>query len=89
MALSEDGKIYAANKIIAEDPSEFISTCCSLIGESGVMPFVLYPEQRRAVTEIGDNVLNIILKSRQVGMTWTSSAVALHRALYNEYEDIL
>lgn len=43
--------------------------------------FKLFPEQQRVIKEINENKLNIIIKARQLGMTWLTLAYGLHEAL--------
>ncbi len=43
--------------------------------------FKLFPEQKRALQEIQDNRLNIVIKARQLGMTWLTLGDGLHEAL--------
>jgi terminase large subunit-like protein len=48
----------------------------------GVMPFQLWPEQRRVLTIIIINALTLILKARQLGLSWLVCAYALWLSLY-------
>ena len=43
--------------------------------------FKLFPEQKRALEEIQNNRLNIVIKARQLGMTWLTLSDGLHEAL--------
>lgn len=43
--------------------------------------FKLFPEQQRVLKEIDEHKLNIIIKARQLGMTWLTLAYGLHEAL--------
>lgn len=43
--------------------------------------FKLFPEQQRVLKEIDENKLNIIIKARQLGMTWLVIAYGLHGCL--------
>ena len=38
--------------------------------EGGISRFQLWPEQKRALREIQAHRLNIVLKARQLGLTW-------------------
>lgn len=48
----------------------------------GVMPFHLWPEQRRVLGIIIANALTLILKARQLGLSWLVCAYALWLCLY-------
>jgi len=50
--------------------------------ESGKSKFNLWPEQKRALREIIANRLNIILKARQLGLTWLVLWYALQGMLF-------
>ena len=41
----------------------------------------MFDEQKRALREINENKLNIIIKARQLGMTWMAVAHSLHKSL--------
>ena len=43
-----------------------------------IQKFVLWDEQRNALRQFRDNKLNVILKARQLGITW----LTLHYALW-------
>lgn len=43
--------------------------------------FHLFPEQRRVLKEINENKLNVIIKARQLGMTWLAVGHSLHKSL--------
>lgn len=43
--------------------------------------FKLFPEQKRALKEINENRRNIILKARQLGMTWMAVGHGTHKSL--------
>lgn len=46
--------------------------------------FKLFPEQLRALDEIVRNRLNIIIKARQLGMTWLVLSYAVHESICTE-----
>ena len=50
--------------------------------KTGVSRFILWPEQRRALQDIIANIFLIILKARQLGLTWLVLAYTLHRILF-------
>ena len=43
--------------------------------------FKLFPEQRRVLKEINENKLNVIIKARQLGMTWLAVGHSLHKSI--------
>lgn len=49
----------------------------------GLIPFTLYPHQKSLVQSYNDNNLHMVHASRQIGITMTNSAFALHTALFN------
>ncbi len=48
----------------------------------GYTKFDLWPEQRRVLQEVEQNRLNIILKARQLGITWLVLWYALHAMMH-------
>lgn len=66
------------------DLKYFIENYVYIENKSGKTPdersilFKLFPEQLRAIDEIIQNKLNIIIKARQLGMTWLVISYALH-----------
>jgi phage FluMu gp28-like protein len=55
----------------------------------GTIPFELYPFQERALQDLIDNDYNIILKSRQLGITTLSSAYSLWLMIFHSDKNIL
>jgi hypothetical protein len=55
----------------------------------GTIPFELYPFQDKSLQEIIDHDYNIILKSRQLGITTLSSAYSLWMMIFNSDKNIL
>lgn len=47
------------------------------------VPFNLFPSQKQALQSIIDNRLNIILKARQLGLTWLALGWSTHKCFYN------
>lgn len=43
--------------------------------------FKMFDEQKRALKEINENKLNIVIKARQLGMTWMAVAHSLHKSI--------
>ncbi len=48
------------------------------------VPFILFPKQKEALQSINDNRLNIILKARQLGLTWLALGWSIRKMYYNE-----
>ena len=46
-----------------------------------IQPFVLWPEQEEALRDIETNRLNIVLKARQLGITWLALNYAVWKML--------
>lgn len=72
----------------ADDPAGFIHDCV-LIDDTqghgdgeGVMPFHLWPAQRDLLADLHSERLVLILKARQLGITWLVCADALYRCLH-------
>ena len=55
----------------------------------GLVPFQLYPFQKRIVKEIQDNRFNILRKFRQAGCTTIASAYALWLAVFKRDQSII
>lgn len=70
---------------ILEDLRYFIENYVHIENKDGKTPeersilFKLFPEQLRALDEIIKNKLNIIIKARQLGITWLVISYALHQ----------
>ncbi|WNX83924.1 hypothetical protein RWV98_15260 [Agathobaculum sp. NTUH-O15-33] len=65
----------------------FIETYCHIEDKDAaeiIQPFRLWPMQREALSEILSNRLTIILKARQLGITWLALSAALHELLFCE-----
>jgi len=52
--------------------------------QGGPIPFDLWPQQRLALIAITTHRLNILLKARQLGITWLTLAYATHGLLNNK-----
>lgn len=73
----ELGKCYA-------DPIYFVATYCKIYDSvtSDWIPFDLWPAQRQALRVIHDNRLVVILKARQIGLTWVCLGYALWQIIF-------
>jgi len=72
------------------DPVHFMSKYCFIQHPvRGKIPFVLYPFQKNALYELRDNNYNIVLKSRQLGISTLVAAYALWLMTFNADKNIL
>ena len=80
----ELGKCYA-------DPCFFLDSYCQIYdaasGEWG--PFRLWPAQRSALAVIHANSLSVILKARQLGMSWLCMGYALWQMIFRPAATVL
>ena len=69
----------------AMDPVHFMKKYCIIQHpQRGKIPFHLYPFQADCLVDFKDNRFNIILKSRQLGISTLSAGHILHKMLFNE-----
>jgi hypothetical protein len=75
----------------AESPSYFIHHYCYVYDATARewLPFRLWPAQGRTLRTIFDNLLTIILKARQLGMTWLVLGYALWLMLFRPVATVL
>ena len=52
--------------------------------ENIIQPFILWDKQKETLKTISEHKLNIILKARQLGITWLVLAYASHKMLFKE-----
>ena len=67
-----DTAFFIENYVYIEDPDS----------AEILIPFTLWPGQKKALTEIEDNRLSLLLKARQLGVTWEVIAFAVHEMLF-------
>lgn len=71
----------------------FCDTYCQILSESGRggewIPFRLWPEQRRMARLLQENRLVVVLKARQLGLTWLVLAFALWLLLFHPIATVL
>ena len=68
-----------------ENVEYFVETYCHIEDKDAaeiIQPFTLWPMQRDALGDIMTHRLNIILKARQLGVTWLALAIAAHDLLF-------
>lgn len=77
-------------KKCASDPIHFMKKYCMIQHPvRGKIPFHLYPFQEKTLTQFHENRFNIILKSRQTGISTLSAGFSLWKMLFNEDFNIL
>lgn len=72
------------------DPIHFINTYCRIFHtKRGVIPFKTFPFQDDCVRDFINHRFNIVLKSRQLGLSTISAAYSLWFALFHKAKEIL
>lgn len=81
---AELGKCYRS-------PSYFINTYCHIYdaASGGWVPFKLWKSQEESLSIIHGNQLTVILKARQIGMTWMTLAYALWSMIFRPIASVL
>ena len=73
-----------------EDPIYFISKYIKVIHPvRGLVPFELYPFQKRIIDAVENNRFNILRKFRQAGCTTIASAYSLWMILFQKHKSII
>ena len=78
------GRELETRRKIRDDLKYFIENYVYIENKDGSTPeersilFKMFPEQLRALDEIIKNKLNIIIKARQLGITWLVISYGLH-----------
>ena len=73
-----------------ENPIHFLRKYCTIQHpKHGKVKFDLYPFQERCLTDFNKNRYNIILKSRQLGLSTLSAGYALWTMLFQSDKNIL
>lgn len=77
--------------VCAESPAYFIHHYCQVYDATtrAWRPFHLWPAQAKTLRTIFDNLLTIILKARQLGMTWLVLGYALWVMLFRPAATVL
>jgi len=74
----------------ASDPTYFMKKYCMIQHPvRGKIPFHLYQFQERTLTEFKDNRYNIVLKSRQTGISTLVAGFSLWKMLFNQDFNVL
>lgn len=93
LATTEDGaellteiesKVVARRKALKDDPLGFIYRYVKILDpdNGGMLPFHLWPEQAKALRQIHENRRVVVLKARQLGLSWVALAYAAHQLLF-------
>lgn len=73
-----------------KDPIYFINTYCRIVTlEHGLVPFKTFPFQDECIRSFEDNRFNIVLKSRQLGLSTISAAYAVWLAIFYKDKNVL
>jgi hypothetical protein len=74
----------------ASDPIHFMKKYCMIQHPvRGKIPFHLYPFQEKTLTQFKDNRYNIVLKSRQTGISTLVAGFSLWKMLFNQDYNVL
>ena len=74
----------------AKDPIHFMKKYCMIQHPvRGKIPFHLFPFQEKTLTEFHQNRFNVVLKSRQTGISTLSAGFSLWKMLFNSDFNIL
>ena len=77
-------------KKCASDPIHFMKKYCMIQHPvKGKIPFHLFPFQEKTLTEFKNNRFNIVLKSRQTGISTLSAGYSLWSMLFNQDFNVL
>ena len=74
-----------------EDPVYFVSHYCKIYDPQAGdwIPFDLWQEQQDALTTIHDHQMTIVLKARQLGLSWLTLGYALWQMLFTPIATVL
>lgn len=92
--LSEEDQLVETQKCIA-DPVYFLTTYGHLIAKNehgkqvGCVPFTLFDYQQEVMNFYGLHKEIIILKARQLGISWVTAGYALWMGMFHKYQRIL
>ena len=77
-------------KKCAVDPIHFMKKYCMIQHPvRGKIPFHLFPFQEKTLTQFKDNRFNVVLKSRQTGISTLSAGYALWKMIFNSDFNVL
>lgn len=78
---------YCADNIVY-----FVNTYCKIEDKDAaglIVPFKLWDKQREALRSIQENRFNIVLKARQLGISWLVIAIAVHTLLFTQGSTVI
>ena len=76
----------------AKDVVYFVNTYCKIEDKDAktlIVPFKLWEKQEEALRSIDKNRFNIVLKARQLGISWLVIAIAVHTLLFKEGSTVI
>jgi hypothetical protein len=77
-------------KLCKDDPTYFISKYVKVVHPiRGLVPFKLYPFQKKIISEIESHRFNILRKFRQAGCTTIAAAYALWFIIFNKHKQVV
>jgi hypothetical protein len=86
----ENEKLLAEFKRCAEEPEYFISRYVKVTHPvRGLVPFKLYPFQKRMINDIENNRFNILRKFRQAGCTTIAASYSLWLIIFQKYKSVV
>ena len=71
------------------DVAYFLATYAKIVTGDGLVPFDLYPFQRDCLDDFVQHRFNVVLKSRQLGLSTVTAGYALWLALFYKHQSIL
>lgn len=78
---------YCADNIVY-----FVNTYCKIEDKDAaglIVPFKLWDKQAEALRSIQENRFNIVLKARQLGISWLVIAIAVHTLLFTQGSTVI
>lgn len=87
---AQAAEVYEAVRCFSE-PAYFIDTYCQIVDnvEAGWIPFRLWGFQRGFVSKLETKQLLVVLKARQLGLTWLCLAYVLWLCIFRPQQNIL
>jgi len=86
----EKSELISEFKKCSEDPIYFLSTYIKVTHPvRGLVPFDLYPFQKRILSEVQDNRFNILRKFRQAGCTTIAAAYSLWTIIFQKHKSVV
>lgn len=86
LMLKAAAKVEAILRAAKEDKIFFIEEFVKIEDKDApepMVPFMLWPKQREALDAFDNNKLSIVLKARQLGLSWLALAYAVHGLIFS------